>query len=95
VDGRGEDVQGVGQRGPRNRCGTGTALVRQAPMGYAVPPMAKGPKPKPPERVRSVRFYVMLTPPEAEKIERLAAREGVPPSTVAYALLARALARRR
>ena len=58
-------------------------------------PSRKGPKPQPPERVRSVRMYLTVTPPEAAKLERIAEREGVPVSTVAYRILSAGLARKR
>ncbi len=49
----------------------------------------------PPEEVRSQNVMVALTKAELEKLRKLAAKEKMPPSTLAYQFIARALRRRK
>ena len=51
----------------------------------------KGPKPKPPEKVRSRPLTVMLTPPEYDRVVELADEQEIPPGTLAYKWIVEAL----
>lgn len=54
-----------------------------------------GRPPLAPEKVRSQRVVVMLTEPQLRKLERLAQRDRIPPSTLAFRFVEEALSRRR
>ena len=65
-------------------------------MGKRKPRMGRPPgSGLPPSQVRSERLVVMLTPPEADKLSRLAAKQELPLSTYAYQVFARTLSRLR
>ncbi len=47
------------------------------------------------EQVRSQKMVIALTKAELEKLKRLAAKQEMPPATVAYLFISRALKRRK
>lgn len=54
-----------------------------------------GRPPMSPEKVRSVRVVVMLTEGQMTKLEKLAGQQRIPPSTLAYRYVERALSQAR
>lgn len=54
-----------------------------------------GRPPLPADRVRGKRIVLMLTAKQCAKLKRLARRQQIPPSTMAFRLVVMALARRQ
>ena len=64
-------------------------------MAMAARKPRRGRPPVAPERKRSVRVSVMVTPGEYEALERLAADQGLTLSTALHEIVVRSLRRRR
>ena len=59
------------------------------------PRIGAGRKGAPPDQVRSKKLLISLTGAELAKLKKLAAKQEMPPSTLAYQFIARALKRRK
>ncbi len=59
------------------------------------PRIGAGRKGAPPDQVRSKKLLISLTKADLAKLKKLAAKEKMPPSTLAYQFIARALKRRK
>ncbi len=59
------------------------------------PRIGAGRKGSPPDQVRSKKLLISLTRVDLAKLKRLAAKQEMPPSTLAYQFIVRALKRRK
>ena len=66
-------------------------MARRSKRGGFRP--GSGQKPGPPDKVRSERVVVMLTPPELKELKKLAIDWDLPLGTAAYKVLAKGLPR--